>query len=256
MIVVVAGDVEPKVTVEKLKGLFDDVTPGVAYPWKKAAVPAAKGVKLAIVDKPDATQTQFRIGVPGIDRTHPDRIALWLVNTLFGGRFTSILNDELRVNTGLTYGAYSQMDQNHLAGALTVSTFTKTETTGKAIDVAISLMQRLASQGITAEQLESAKAYVKGRYPPNALETASQLASKLSEIELYDLTRAEVDELFARIDAVTLDEANRVAKKYYMPENTKVLVLGNADQFKSNLQKYDKDPVTISVSEPGLRIKQ
>jgi len=51
------------------------------------------------VDKPDAVQTNFSIGNPGIYRTHPDRIPVWLVNTLFGGRFTSVLNEELRVNS-------------------------------------------------------------------------------------------------------------------------------------------------------------
>jgi predicted Zn-dependent peptidase len=255
MIVVVAGDSDAAATMKKLQTLFADVPAGTAYQWKKGAVPGG-GTRLAIVNKPDATQTQFRIGVPGIDRTHPERIPLWLVNTLFGGRFTSILNDELRVNTGLTYGASSRMDQNHLPGALTIATFTKTETTAQAIQVAIGLMQRLAKEGITAEQLDSAKAYVKGRYPPNSLETASQLASKLSEIELYDLTRTEVDELFQRIDAVTVEDANRAARKYYRTENMKLLVLGNADQFKANLEKYDKTPVTQSISEPGLRIRQ
>src|SRR5439155_3815111 len=67
-----------------------------------------KGRKLLLVDKPDATQSFFVLGNLGISRTNPDRVPIQVVNTVFGGRFTSILNDELRVSSGLTYGARSQ----------------------------------------------------------------------------------------------------------------------------------------------------
>jgi predicted Zn-dependent peptidase len=206
------------------------------------------------VDKPDATQTNFMIGLPGIDRTHPDRLPLWLVNTMFGGRFTSILNDELRVNSGLTYGAASRFDQNHLPGRITISTFTKTETTGKALDMAVGLLKRLAQSGIDAEQLASTKAYVKGTYPSTRLETADQLASVLAEIELYDLTRAEVDDLFSRIDAVTLEDANRVARKYYGHSGLTFLLLGNAEKFAGDVKKYDPDPIRIPITKPGFQV--
>ena len=63
------------------------------------------------MDKPDSTQTYFYIGNTGISRTNPDRVEIILVNTLFGGRFTSRLNTALRVDTGLTYGANSIWDQ-------------------------------------------------------------------------------------------------------------------------------------------------
>ena len=60
---------------------------------------------MLLVDKPDATQTYFMIAQPGAPHATPDRVPLLLVNTLFGGRFTSMVNDALRVNSGLTYGA-------------------------------------------------------------------------------------------------------------------------------------------------------
>ena len=69
---------------------------------------------MLLIDKPDATQTYFIIAQPGIDRRNPDREALELVNTVFGGRFLSMLNEDLRVNTGLTYGANSQVEQMRL----------------------------------------------------------------------------------------------------------------------------------------------
>lgn len=254
MIVVVSGDVDEKAAAAKAAAAFGAIPAGQLYPWKSAGAPRQEGTRVAIIDKPDATQTNFLIGIPGIDRTSPDRIALWLVNTLFGGRFTSILNDELRVNSGLTYGAGSRVDQNHLPGRITISSFTKTESTAQAIDMAVGLLKKLGEQGVTAEQLASAKAYVKGTYPAERLETSDQLADVLAEIELYDLSRGEVDDLFSRIDAVTLEQANAVARKYFAAGNLTILLLGNAQAIRPVAVRYDPKPVEIPISRPGLTV--
>jgi predicted Zn-dependent peptidase len=256
IIFVVAGDVDAAAVASKAAKAFGSVAAGQTYEWKKAKLPDQQGSRVAIVDKPDATQTNFLIGVPGIDRTNPDRVPLWLVNTLFGGRFTSILNDELRVNTGLTYGARSRVDQNHLPGRVTISSFTKTESTGQAIDLAVDLMKRLAKNGITAEQLASAKSYVKGIYPSERLETPDQLAQILGEIELFGLNRGEVDDLFSRIDAVTVDQANAIARKYFSTDKLTFLLLGNAAKFAEAVKKYDSKPVEAPITKPGLRVAE
>jgi zinc protease len=252
MIVVAAGDVNAAEATKKLTSTFGSIPAGKEYTWVKPEKPAGSGPRVALIDKPDSTQTRFFIGQPGIERTNPDRIALWLVNTLFGGRFTSILNDELRVNTGLTYGAVSRFEQNHLPGSLYIMTFTQTENTAKAIDVALELMKRLKEKGITAEQLQSAKNYLKGTYPSERLETADQLADVLSEIELFDLNRGEVDDLFSRIDAVTVEKANEVAKRYYNTDNLTFVLLGNASKVASEVKKYAPAVVQVPITKPGL----
>ena len=252
MIVIVAGDIDPETAGKQVAAALAAVPEGQAYSWRKPAPLASQGTRVLVVDKPDATQTRFLIGQPGIDRTHPDRVALWLVNTLFGGRFTSILNDELRVNTGLTYGAGSRFSQDRMPGALTISTFTSTPNTGKAVDLAVSLLKRLRERGITAEQLASAKAYLKGTFPSERLETTDQLAGMLSEIELFDLNRGEVDDLFARIDAVTVEKANEVAKRYYKDDALTFVLLGNAAEFEAELKKYTSAPVTVPITKPGF----
>ena len=81
-----------------------------AWPAKQAPtlpLPAparVEGKRLLLVNKPDSTQTFYSIGNVGISRTDTDRVYIGVINTLFGGRFTSMLNSELRVNSGLTYG--------------------------------------------------------------------------------------------------------------------------------------------------------
>jgi predicted Zn-dependent peptidase len=256
MIVVVAGDVDPVTATPKIAAAFSTISEGRAYTWTQAPLPKRDHTRVAIVDKPDATQTNFLIGVPGIDRTDPDRVALWLVNTLFGGRFTSMLNDQLRVNSGLTYGANSRVDENRLKGRISISSFTRTETTSQAVDMAIQTLRKLADEGITEEQLASAKAYVKGTYPAQHLETANQVADVVAELELFGLNRGEVDDLFSRVDALTLDQANAIAKRYFSADKLTILLLGNASEFAESMKKYDSDPAGVSLSVPGLRVPQ
>ena len=92
---------------------------------------------MLIVSKEDAKETTFYIGGSGISRNNPDFVAIQVVNTLFGGRFTSMLNDELRVNSGLTYGASSRFSTLKNGGSFYISTFTALETTKEAIDKAL-----------------------------------------------------------------------------------------------------------------------
>jgi zinc protease len=112
----------------------------------------------------------------------------------------------------------------------------------------------LRENGVTAEQLASAKQYLKGTYPADRLETPDQLVDILSEIELYDLNRGEVDDLFARIDAVTLERANEAIRKHYESTGLTFLLLGNAAKFKDDVKKYGTEIVTVPLSRPGLRV--
>jgi predicted Zn-dependent peptidase len=125
-----------------------------------------------------------------------------------------------------------------LDGAITINTYTKTETTEKAIDMALEVLKSLGDKGISADQLASGKAYVKGEYPTRSVQTADQVASVLAEMELYGLGRDEVDRYFERIDAVTLEQANAVARKYYRTDNLTFVILGNAAKIRDIVKKY------------------
>ena len=137
LVVIVAGDFDPAIAKARVAATFGAAAAGSAYAWADDRPPVRNASPtVLLIDKPDATQTYFIIGQPGVRRSTPDRVPLSIVNTLFGGRFSSMVNDELRVNTGLTYGASSRVEcsQAYQAG-LYISTYTKTETTGKAIDL-------------------------------------------------------------------------------------------------------------------------
>ncbi|MGH9790432.1 MAG: M16 family metallopeptidase, partial [Candidatus Acidiferrales bacterium] len=167
----------------------------------KLAEPApVKGKRLLLVDKPDSTQTFFRIGNVGISDTHPDRVPIQVVNTLFGGRFTSMLNSALRIESGLTYGAGSFFDQRQVSGPFAINSYTQNETTEKAIDMALDILKRLHAEGVSETQLTSAKNYIKGQFPPD-IETSDQLANLLVDLELRGLDEREINEFYAKVDA-------------------------------------------------------
>jgi predicted Zn-dependent peptidase len=250
MLIVVTGDFDPSSAKTKLAQVFGAAPAGTAYTWGAAPALSRRG-QLLFIDKPDATQTYFQIAQPGIDLKNPERTTLDIINTLFGGRFTSMLNDELRVNSGLTYGASSILEEERLTGAIVISTYTKNDTTTQAIDMALDVLRRLNEKGITADQLASAKAYVKGLYPTRRLETMDQLAALIGEIEVYGLGRDEVDGYFARIDNITLDRANAIIKKYYKTDDLTFVVLGSAEKIREQMKKYDPHGTQVSIKTAG-----
>lgn len=254
-ILVAVGDFDPAQMRAHIQKFFGSMPPGERLSWPEPRTgPPAKSPRLLLIDKPDATQTYFLIGQPGIHRLHPDRTVLWLVNTLFGGRFTSMLNEELRVNSGLTYGAASRVQLDRLPGAITISSFTKTGTTVQAIDLALDVLNRLRNRGLTADQLKSVKAYVKGTYPTEALETNDQVANLLGDLELYGLGRGEIDDLFSRVDSVTLEQANAAARKYFQTSNLQFCLAGNAAAIRDAVRKYAPEAMReIKSSAKGIR---
>jgi predicted Zn-dependent peptidase len=106
-------------------------------------------------------------------------------------------------------------------------------------------------KGITAEQLASVKAYVKGTYPRQNLETSDQLANVLGDMEIFGLNKGEVDDLFSRIDSVTLERANATAKKWYKADSLTFVVLGNASKIRDSVKKYAPVMTEVSVKSPG-----
>ena len=212
--------------------------------------PAVSGRRLLLVDKPDSTQTFYQIGNIGISRSNPDRVYIDVVNTLFGGRFTSMLNSELRIKSGLTYGAASFFDERKSRGPFTISSYTKNDTTEKAIDMTLDVLKRLHEKGITEDELKSAKAYLQGQFPPT-IETTDQLAGLLAELEFYGLDEREVNDYYARINSMTLADAQRIIKQYFPLDNLVFVLIGKSSEIQSIAKKYAPRVDTKAIGEPG-----
>ncbi|MGI2065965.1 M16 family metallopeptidase [Shewanella sp. MF08487] len=223
----------------------------LVQPDLNQGLPQLTAAKVLLVDKPDAIETTFVIGGLGISRDNPDYVGLTVVNTILGGRFTSWLNDELRVNAGLTYGARSGFSPYTDSGVFTISTFTKTETTQEAIDLALKTYARLWEKGIDQATLDSAKAYVKGQFPPK-FETSGQLAGLLSGMYLYGFDDKFINEFQAKVDGLTLEETQRLVKAYFPQKDLQFVLIGNAAKIAPIAAKYGTvHPVDINATGFG-----
>jgi predicted Zn-dependent peptidase len=178
-------------------------------------------------------------------------VAIRVVNTVFGGRFTSLLNEALRVESGLTYGAESGFDPRKAPGPFGIYSFTKNETTTQAIDLALQVLDKLHKEGITADQLASAKSYLKGQFPP-AIETSAQLAGRIASNEFFGLGDDEVNQLEARIDAITLDSARQVVQKHFPADSLVFVLIGKASAISQAVQKYSEKQDARAISDPGF----
>ena len=219
--------------------------------WKKAIkpqvnlasqpIPRPTKQQVLLVNKDDAKETTFYIGAPGISRNNPDYVAIDVVNTLFGGRFTSMLNDELRVNTGLTYGANSRFNALKNGGSFVISTFTAGKTTEPAIDKALEVLDKLHKTGIDEKSLASAKNYVKGQFPPR-YETAGQLAGLMTQMFWYNFDESFINNFEKNVDGLTLDKAKEIIAKYFPKDKLQFVLVGKSADIKKIAEKYG--PVT------------
>ncbi|NQD37608.1 insulinase family protein [Permianibacter sp. IMCC34836] len=236
---IVVGDYDAKAMKKRIAQAFSSWRGNAAGKTEEpAAVPVAVDkARVVLVNKPDAIETTLYIGGAGVARNHPDYNALTVVNTILGGRFTSWLNDELRVNSGLTYGARSQLQALRGGGLFNITTFTAKANTEKAIDLALKTYQRLWTQGIDDATLASAKAYVKGLYPPK-FETAADLAEALTVLHHNHMSKAQFDRFLADVEGLTVERANQLARQHLPQDKLQFVLIGNAADIGGIAGKY------------------
>jgi zinc protease len=249
LVLVFAGDVD-------VPALKRDVTEAFGT-WRKAGVAAAavaeprrvRGRRVLLVDSPESAQTYFWIGNVGVNKQYAEHAALDLVNTLYGGRFTSILNTELRIKSGLSYSARAGFTRTIAAGEFAIRSFTDTENTGTALDLSIETLTRLKVNGVTADMLDSARSYLLGQYPLN-FETAADWAAALVELEFYGLGADYIDDYSALLRGVTLPAARTVIDHAFPNVDDLVIVLiGDAEKIRDVASRYG-EVTEMSITRP------
>ena len=201
------------------------------------APPEINDSRLLLINKDDATETRFMIGGFGITRSNPDYIPVQVINTILGGRFTSWLNDELRVNRGLTYGAHSYFVAHRYSGIFAMSSYTRTEKTEEAIDVTLEVLNRLHKQGVNEETLTSARNYIKGQFPPQ-YETAGDLADLLTDMFVYDFDESFINNFQQNVDEMTVEKAGQIIDKYFPASDLQFVLIGKSDEIRDIVKKY------------------
>ncbi|HKZ68016.1 MAG TPA: pitrilysin family protein, partial [Chitinophagaceae bacterium] len=245
----IAGDFNSKEMKAIATKLFSEWKQGkqanAAIASKPITEPA--GNRVLLINKDDAKETTFLIGAPGISRNNPDYVAIDVINTLFGGRFTSMLNDELRVNTGLTYGANSRFSPLKNGGTFMISTFTAIKTTEPAIDKALEVLNKLHKEGVDKQSLTSARNYVKGQFPPR-YETSGQLAGLLTQMFWYNFNESYINNFQKNVDGLTVKKAKAIIAKYFPKDKLQFIMVGKSTEIKKIVEKYG--PVTeVQIKE-------
>ena len=252
LVISIVGDFDAGAMADKLSEAFAS--------WRAAKAPLPElesplpesGRRVLLVDKPGATQSYFWIGNVGVGRGYEQRAELDIANTLFGGRFTSLLMKELRTKAGLTYGAYSSLRRPTKAGSVAILSDTRTESTVEAIDMSLELLAKMRDEGFTEELITSGKNYILGLYAPR-LETSAQLAAQFAALQTYGLDASYVNDYGAAVAGAASESIQSVIMSVYpSPDNLVFVVLGDAERIREDLARYG--PITeMAITDPSFR---
>jgi zinc protease len=206
----IVGDID----AERAGRLIDQVFGGLPAQTALPPIPPAtmRGLGVRVVADLDVPQTVIQFGGPGLTRKDPDFFTAYVVNHILGGARTSRLYREVREARGLAYSVHSSLIWLDHASVLSGATATRSDRARETLALIEQEIRRLAEEGPMQEELDKAKAYLKGVYAL-AFDTSSKIASQLVQIQLDGLGIDYPERRQALIDAVTFADAKRVAQR-------------------------------------------
>lgn len=231
----IVGDVTSEEALEVAKDAFGDWEARSVLPDDPVGSPRP-AAKVVVVNRPDAAQTEVRVGQIGIPRSSPDYLAMNIAMRLLGGEGSNRLHQVLRTERGLTYAAQADMNAFLRGGDFQARTSTRADTTGEVIRLIVAEFWRLQRERVSELELSGAKAYLTGSYPLS-LETPDQIAVQVLNQLFYGLPLEQLQTFRERVNAVTADDIHRVARAYLRPDRLAVVLVGNADAFSSQLKR-------------------
>jgi zinc protease len=236
-ILVVVGDVTADAALAQIRTAFGGWDRGPDAVPERAGPPAALTARrVLLVDQPDASQAQIRVGSIAMPRSAPDLLPAQVANTVLGGGFSSKLIEELRVKRSLTYGASSAFVGRLTGGDFRISTFSKNATAVETLALALEVEEAFRRGPVDAKALAKARTFLEGQFPLR-LETPDALAARLAEIEFFGLPKDDLETYVARVAAVGQAEADAVSARH-MPtaDQVAIVVVGKAAEIKPGLE--------------------
>jgi len=233
--VVLAGAIDAGEALAAVEAQFGDWRHETAGPDRPDAGLSPLPAAVHVVDRAGSVQSEIRVAHIGVQRTHPDYFALRVMNTIFGGAFTSRLNLSLRERYGFTYGVRSGFAFRRNPGPFTIQTAVATEVTHRAVEEIVRELVLMHDSGAADEEVANARDYLAGVVPLES-QTADQLASRFAELVLFDLPDDYYRGYRAAIQAVTADDVARVAREHLRPDDLTVCVVGDAAAIREPLE--------------------
>jgi zinc protease len=237
LILGVVGDIKTDDAIARLRDAFG------SWEGRPDAVPTRAGPpeplaarRVLLVDQPDASQAQIRIGAMALKRNDPALLPAQVANTVLGGGFSSKLVEELRVKRSLTYGASSAFVARLTGGDFRISTFSKSPTAVETLALALDVEDGFRRTPIDPKALDKARSYLVGQFPLR-LETPDALAARLVEIEFFGLPKDDLETYVPRVTAVTPPIASEAAaRRMPAPDQVAIVVVGRASEIKPALE--------------------
>ncbi len=248
---IVAGELDGIDVPALAKRLFGTWTGGKAAGARPVvAEPAERTRRVRVVHRPGSVQSEIRIGHVGRPRRIPDFHALSVTGAILGGLFNSRLNRKLREEKGYTYGASASFDLRRGAGPFTARAAVQTAATVPAIIDAIVELERVRDEPVSTAELTAARDFLIGVFPLR-FETPGPIVGALSGLVIHELPDDELARYRERIEAVTADDVLATAQANVRPDELQVVLVGDADAFRAELEAASIGPVTIERDEPA-----
>jgi zinc protease len=233
-LIAVVGDISADSAMAGLEKYFGSWKPG-EVPAQTVTEPPAPARRVIVIDKKDAVQTEIRVGHIAIPRKHNDYDAVNQAVKILGGEGANRLQQVLRSQKQLTYGASADLDTYKWAGAVVAETDTQTSNTAEALRVVVDEFTRLQRERVYDEELTSAQNYMVGHFPLT-IEVPDAIATQVLNQLFYELPVEDLPRYRERVLRVTADEIQRVARWFIRPSQLSIVLVGDADRFVNDLK--------------------
>lgn len=256
-LVAVVGDISSADAMAGIEKYFGDWA-AADLPTFDPIAPPEPTKRVIVIDRPDAVQTEIRVGQLGVPRKHDDYETLNQAVKILGGEGANRLQQVLRSQRQLTYGASADLDGYKYSGAIVADTDTQTANTAEALRLIAEEFSRLQRERVGEAELQAAQDYAVGHFPLT-IETPDQIATQVLNQLFYELSVDELPKYRDRVLAVSPDDIQRVARFFVRPDRLSVVLVGNADEFVASLKgvgfgDYERIPIDkLDVLAADLR---
>ena len=250
---VIVGDITKKEAQKLVKQYFGN--------WKKGLVPThnypdpkpLQQPVVALVDRPSSVQSVVQIAHPvKLKPGEADVIPARLMNDILGGGDARLFNN-LREKKGYTYGAYSSLDSDELMGKFVAYANVRNVVTDSAVAEFMKELKLIRGEAVPQAELEKAKNYLTGSFA-RSLESPQTIASFALNTARYGLDKNYYRDYLKKVAAVTPADLQRVAQKYVQPDQSYIVVVGNADEVAKGLQQFGEVKRLTPEGEPAKEL--
>ncbi len=234
----ISGDFSKEDMINTISEKFGDWDKKTESPVPPAPIPSESSMRAVIYAPKPLPQSTIIIGHLCCPKNNPDFFTMEVLNFILGGgSFNSRLIKEIRSNQGLAYSVGSFYRGAIDYGVFGAYAITKAETTGKVIDLVLEEINRLIKEGIAPEELTWAKDSIINQFIFSFANTAS-LVKRYMSLEYDNLPEDFLETYTDNISKITLEDVQKIAKRYLKPEKSSIIIVGDAKGFDCPLEKY------------------